>query len=322
MLSRTLTGGATEVSKTENVARNEYYSRGIDFYDRGLYTEAIAEFERVLKTVSQTDAPERKLASFYMGESYANLGLAHLHMRMYHRAEEELRFALVLHQEYADLNFHLGVVYYRRGKYADAVLSFRKALSVNPAYSKAMMYLGLSRLMQNDAGGMKHIEEAVGVQPAYGDARYQQAMAAWEAGKSRETVVLLEELADTDMDAATHLLKKGLEFLRESMFAEASDALKEAVELHPQYADLRNYLGQSYLWQDVIDPAIEQFQKAIEINPSFVGAHMNLASAYERDGRIHEARAELTRVLKINRRNPEAEERLHHLQRRENASYP
>ena len=81
MLPRTLAGGAIHVSETGKVARSEYYSRGIDFYDRGLYTEAIAEFERVLKTIPSKDAPERKLASFYMGESYANLGLAHFHMR-------------------------------------------------------------------------------------------------------------------------------------------------------------------------------------------------------------------------------------------------
>lgn len=303
------------MSETGKVARSQYYSRGIDFYDRGLYTEAIAEFERVLKTIPSKDAPERKLASFYMGESYANLGLAHLRMRMYQRAEEELKFALVLHPEYADLNFHLGVVLYRRGKHSDSTPLFRKALSINPAYAKAMIYLGLSRLRQDDAGGMMHIREAVEIQPAYADAIYLRANEAWEAGEADEAATLLEELAETDIDASTHLLERGLEFLRESMFAEASEALREAVALHPNYADLRNYLGQSYLWQDMTDLAIAQFQKAIEINPSFVGAHMNLASAYERDGRIDEARAELTRALKINRSNPEAEDRLHRLQR-------
>ena len=306
------------MSQTERVARSEFYSRGIDFYDRGLYTEAIAEFERVLEAIPTKDAPERKLASFYMGESYANLGLAHLRMGMYHRAEEELKFALVLHPDYADLNFHLGVVLYRSGKYSDSTPLLRKALSINPAYAKAMIYLGLSRLRQDDAGGMTHIREAVETQPAYACAIYRRANEAWEAGEALEAVTLLEELAETDIDASTHLLERGLEFLRESMFTEASEALKEAVALHPQYADLRNYLGQSYLWQDMTDLAIAEFQKAIEINPSFVGAHMNLASAYERDGRIDEARAELTRALEINRSNPEAEDRLHRLDRTAN----
>jgi tetratricopeptide (TPR) repeat protein len=313
MLPRTLNGGAIHVSQTEN-ACNESYSRGIDLYDQGLYTEAIAEFEHVLKTVPAADAPERKLASFYMGESYANLGLAHLHMRMYYRAEEELKFALLLHPQYADLNFHLGVANYKRGKFADSRLLFEKAISINPAYFKAMMYLGLSRLMQEDAGGMKHIHDVVEAQPAYADARYYQAVKAWDSGDVRQAVTLLEDLVETDVDASTQLLEKGLEYLRESMFPEAAGVLREAVALHPHFADLRNYLGQSYLWQDMIDQAIGQFQKAIEINPDFVGAHMNLASAYERDGRIDEARSELTRVLKINTRNPEAEERLYRLQ--------
>lgn len=297
-----------------NAARNEYYNRGISLYDKGLYTEAIAEFERVLKTTPVKDAPERKLASFYMGESYANLGLAHLRMRMYHRAEEELKFALVLHPDYADLNFHLGVVYYKRGKYEDAALSFEKALAINPAYSKAVMYMGLTRLMQDDPEGISYVRRAAEIQPAYADARYRQAVDAWDSGETRQAIALLEGLLEIDVDASAHLLEKGLEFLRECMFAEAADVLSEAVELHPEYADLRNYLGQSYLCQDLVDLAIGQFQKAIEINPTFVGAHMNLASAYEREGRFDEARAELGQVLRIEQRNPEAEERLARLE--------
>ena len=31
--------------------------------------------------------------------------------------------------------------------------------------------------------------------------------------------------------------------------------------MHPQYADLRNYLGLSYIGQEMVDLAIGQFQK-------------------------------------------------------------
>ena len=314
MLPRTTDGGAINVMQAGNAARNEYYSRGISLFDKGLYTEAIVEFERVLQTTPVNDAPERKLASFYMGESYTNLGLTHLRMQMYHRAEEELKFALMLHPEYADLNYHLGVALYKHGKHQDATLCFAKALAINPGYARAKMYVGLCMLTQDDAAGMEHVLAAAEMQPAYADARYHGALDLWESGQTRKAVALLEDLVETDVDASAHLLEKGLEFLRECMFAEAADVLSEAVEMHPQYADLRNYLGQSYLCQDLVDLAIGQFQKALEINPEFVGARMNLASAYEREGRLDEARAELAQVLRIDRRNPEAEDRLARLQ--------
>ncbi len=298
------------MSQSDNPARSQYYTRGISLYDRGLYTEAIAEFERVLKTVPGQDAPERKLASFYMGESYANLGLAHLRMRMYQRAEEELKFALVLHPDYADLNFHLGVVLYSQGKLDDAVMSLEKALSINPRYAGAMMYLGLSKLSQHDSSGIDHVLAAADAQPAYRDARYERAMELWDSGKTRQAVLLLEDLAQTDVDASAHLIEKGLEFLRQSMYAEAADVLEEAVDMHPQYADLRNYLGQSFLGQNLVDLAIGQFQKALEINPKFVGAHMNLALACEQAGRIDEAIAQLREVLQMEPENVEALDRL------------
>ena len=302
------------LTQTGNVARNEYYTRGIGLYDKGLYTEAIVEFERVLKTVPGKDAPERKLASYYMGESYANLGLAHLHMRMFQRAEGELKFALMLHPEYADLNLHLGVVYYKQGKLEDASLSLQKALSINPKYSKAMMYLGLSKLSMHDVSGIDWIRQAAEVQPTYRDARYQRAMVMWEAAENHNAFLLLEDLAETDVDATARLIEKALELLRDSMYAEAADVLNEAIDMHPYYADLRNYLGQSYVGQSLMDLAIGQFQKALDINPSFVGARINLASAYEQRGRAIEAAAELRHVLTICPGNIEAEERLGRLQ--------
>jgi len=298
------------VSRSENVGRTECYSRGMGLYDRGLYAEAIAEFERVLKSVSQQDAPERKLASFYMGESYANLGLAHLRMRMYQRAEEELRFALVLHPEYADLNFHMGVVYYKQGKLEDAALSFEKAISINPGYAKAVLYLGLSRLQRHDPAGIANVREAAEMQPAYRDARYVRAMEMWEAGEPRQTILLIEDLVETDVDASARLQERGLEFLREGKYDEAAEVLSEAADMHPQYADIRNYLGQGYLGQGMVDLAMGQFQRALDINPSFVGARMNLAAAYEQGGRPEDARSELKRVLEIDPTNLEAEQRL------------
>ena len=74
---------------TIDVSKNENYNRGVELYDQGSYTESIAAFERVLKS-SDEGSPEHKFASFYMCEAYANLGLTHLRMNMYRRAEKEI----------------------------------------------------------------------------------------------------------------------------------------------------------------------------------------------------------------------------------------
>ena len=298
------------MAETAKVARNEYYSRGITLYDHALYTEAIAEFERALETIPAEETPERKLTVFYMAESYTTLGLAHLRMQMYQRAEEELRFALVVHPEYADLNFYLGLVYYRQREYADAASQFEKALAINPEYAKAMMYLGVARLAQRDDEGLAQVQQAAQIQPAYGNARCSRAAEAHRGGDTAEAIRLLEEVAETDIDEISYQLEKGLELLKREIYPEAGNAFQEAVSMCPHYADLRNYLGLSYLHQGLTDLAVGQFRKALEINPAFVGARMSLACAYEQNGKADLAIAEFEQVLRIDPGSPEAKNRL------------
>ena len=291
---------------TVDVSKNEHYNRGIWLYDRGLYTEAIAEFERVLSSAVANGAPERKLASFYMCEAYGNLGFTHLRMKMYRRAEEELKQALAIHPEYADLLCHLAVVYYRQGRYDEAEERLQKALAINPKFARALMYLGLTQLKMGSAGGLKNIAEAVKFQPAYSGEKYDQALSLY-SGSTEEGIQLFEELAETDIDQVSYLLEKGLKLMKQQEYAAASETFLEAISVSPHYADLRHKLGLCYLHQGMTDPAVSEFNKALEINPRFVGARLGLAAAYRKADAPDLAVKELKHVLRLDPGNPEAE---------------
>jgi len=289
---------------------SDYYGRGIALYDRGLYAEAIAEFQRVLEASKGSTNPETRLASFYLGEAYANLGLAQARMNMYERAEESLRLALMLHPEYADLHFHLGVVYYRQGRYSQAEHEFVKATQINPSYARALMYLGLSRLFLGNESGLDDISKAAMLEPVYRDERYHTAIESYHSGDWPQALRLLESVAETDLDEVGYLLEKGKMLMNKEIYDEASQAFLEALSICPRYADIRNNLGLCYLRQGMTDMAIAQFLKALEINPRFVGARLNLALAYEAAGAHDKYIEELNRILQIEPGNPEAERRL------------
>ena len=291
---------------TAEVSKNEHYNRGIALYDRGLYAEAIAEFEQVLKSVPQDDAPERKLASFHMCEAYVNLGLAHLRRNMYHRAEEELKFALMIHPQYADLHYYLGVICYRQEGYDGAGKQFQEALAINPKFVRALMYLGITRLRMGNGDGLASIAEAVTIEPAYNDDRYERALALHNDGDTQEAYRLLEEVADTDVDRISYLLERGFKLMSQEEYSEAADIFLDAISVCPQYADLRHYLGLCYMHRDMIQEAVGQFKKALEINPNFVAARMNLATAYHKGGMTDLAVEELDQVLRLTPDDPEA----------------
>lgn len=283
-------------AKTES---SKHYDRGLRLYDQGQYLEAIAEFEQVLDSVLADDAPERKLASFWMCEAYANLGLSHLHMVSYGKAEDELKASIALHPNYADLHYYLAVVYYKREQYGDAEDCLDTALSINPRFARAMIYRGLAKLHQGRECGLQDIAEAVTIEPAFKDSRFDHAMTLYHSGNFNEFLELVETVAETDADQVARLIDKSLNFIKMRLYQDAVATLLEAISLCPQYADLRHYLGLCYMRQGMLDLAIGQFSKALEINPAFSTARINLAIAYHRADHNPRALEELERVLNL-----------------------
>ena len=293
-----------------HISENEHYNKGLMLFDHGLYAEAIAEFEQALDSASEGDIPERKLASFYICEAYINLGLNHLRMGMHHRAEEDLKLALTIHPEYADLHFYLARVYYREEQYDRAEEQLKKALRVNPKYARALIYLGLVRLKKGKEKGLADISKAVDIEPAYDDENSQLAASLYHSGDIDQAIRLIEEAAEIDVDQVSYLLEKSRKLMKEKAYPEASDALLEAIAICPHYADLRHYLGLCYMRQGMAAPAVEQFTKALEINPAFIMARINLAAAYEKGGEMDLAVGELKHVLSLDPGNHMAERML------------
>jgi tetratricopeptide (TPR) repeat protein len=256
----------------------------VALYDQGLYTESIAEFERVLEAVPDEAAPERRFASFYMCEAYGNLGLAHLRMNMYRRAEEELKLALMIHPNYPDLHLCLAVTHYKQARYRTAETHLLRALEINPRYAKARMYLGMTRLRRGDNEGLKDISDSTCVEPAYQGTRYEQAMSVYQTGDLDRCLQLLEEVAETDADQVSTALENGLRLMNAGNCEDATKAFLEAVSVCPNYADLRHYLGLCYLEQGMLEQAIGQLRTALEINPDFAAARTTLAVAYKKAG--------------------------------------
>jgi len=303
---RTERWGCGIVIGTIEVSKNENYIRGLALYDQGLYTESIAEFERVLEAVPEENAPERRFANFYMCEAYANLGLAHLRMNMYRRAEEELKLALMIHPDYADLHFCLAVTHYKQGHYHKSEQGFRKALEINPRYARARIYLGMARLRQSDEGGQADITDAACLEPTYRCEAHERAMTLYRSGDLDRCLQLLEEVAETDTDHVSTALETGLRLMNAKKYEEATQAFLAAVSFCPKYADLRHYLGLCYLQQGMIEQAVGQFRTALEINPEFIAARTSLAVVYEKLGEVDMARLESERVLTQDPDNSEA----------------
>jgi protein O-GlcNAc transferase len=93
--------------------------------------------------------------------------------------------------------------------------------------------------------------------------------------------------------------RRGLALLEEQRFAEAEEALRQAVALNPGDVIALNALGVVVLRLGRGEAAIEAFRVAIGVRPEFADAHSNLGHALTSMGRFVEAEAACRAALAV-----------------------
>ena len=81
---------------------------------------------------------------------------------------------------------------------------------------------------------------------------------------------------------------------------------KEAIRIHPNFADAYSNMGNTLKEMQDINGAMQCYSRAIQINPAFADAHSNLASIYKDSGNVLEAISSYRMALKLKPDFPDA----------------
>ena len=102
-------------------------------------------------------------------------------------------------------------------------------------------------------------------------------------------------------DEATQRFRRAMERYLKKDYASAIAGLRAALELEPQSAQARFFLGACYLLTEQTDPAIEAFERTIALgdSPFLEEAHFYLAKALLRKGDLAAARKKLTEAIQL-----------------------
>jgi tetratricopeptide (TPR) repeat protein len=109
-------------------AARVHFRNGMRNYERGYYSKASLQFELAIE-----QDPSYWEAHFYLGECYREL-------RYYDRCLDHYHIVLDLYHEpvwVARVEYNIGVVYERQGKYGDARTRYELALKAKPDYAPA-----------------------------------------------------------------------------------------------------------------------------------------------------------------------------------------
>ncbi|MDB4949645.1 MAG: repeat-containing protein [Gemmatimonadetes bacterium] len=178
---------------------------------------------------------------------------------------------------FADVQNLIGLCLSLLGRPEEAVDAFRRATETNAGYVEAHLNLAITL---NDLG------------------RFDEARAEFQAASEAD-----EEKASGPFPsaAAARLANKHAEL--GDLYAEAgapADALREyrrAVELRPQFLDIRNKLARTLIEVGQAEQAADELREVVRLRPAFVAARSNLGLALFRLERMEDAENEWQRCL-------------------------
>jgi tetratricopeptide (TPR) repeat protein len=168
----------------------------------------------------------------------------------------------------------LGIAYYSRGNYDDAVKSLLHAADLSPGDPR--VYPFLSRAYDSSPSQADEViarfRRFAEQQPGNARAQYYCAMSLWKGKRTQDP--------NLDLTQIIGLLKK-------------------SIALDPSLAEAHLQLGNLYSDQQKYADSIPEYQRALELNSDLADAHYRLGQAYVHTGNKERAQEQLQVYQKI-----------------------
>jgi Tfp pilus assembly protein PilF len=281
--------------------REELFDQALRSFDRGDWDAAIERFEGCLEGA---DDQMTRLAKFYIGESYAQLGRSMAMRGNFEDAATNLIQAIDISPRYPDLHIALARIYSHLGRVDLREAEIEAALEINPKFVDARFEKGLLLYDRGDhEAGVQTMREAVDSDPGLDSATFQRGIEAHFAGEHARARSFLASAVTSESSEGQIHLSLATSYHRERMFEEAAASYCLACELMPAYADVHCRYGQVLLELGRLPEAVVELRRAIQINPRYVHAHAYLGVAHIKNCQHELAEDELRAALALDPSN-------------------
>jgi len=179
--------------------------------------------------------------------AFCNLGTAYTGRGRYDEAIESFRESIRLNSSYAEAYYNMGLVYMEQGKFEEAISFFRQALSIYPSYAEPSCNLGVvyGRCGRRD-DAVAFLKEALRLNPDYVLAYYNLGLLCGKEGRYEESLEHFKQAVRIDPCNAEAYYCMGIAYIELARYNEAIESLKTAVFLNPSNPSFRYNLGTVY----------------------------------------------------------------------------
>jgi tetratricopeptide (TPR) repeat protein len=178
-------------------------------------------------------------------------------------------------QDQALIHVNLGRTYRELGNLQQALQSFRRAVSLNPASATAHNNVGDIYFRLGDCEmAIYELTQATTLNPALLDAASNLAIALFECGQVQASVAQFERALDIpgSLNLPPLFTYLSRAYVQQGRYDEAVRRAQQGALLPPSSAEAYYYLGQAYGARQGpgdVNNAREAYQKALEIDPNY-----------------------------------------------------
>ena len=271
------------------------YKEAIGRLDRDYYAQRDLNLAKVLAWAGKTDEAEEALARSEGVLSkdermHFNRGVIHERGGRYGEALVSYGRAVDLDPRFFEAQFNRGKVMQQLGDYAGAVVAFQKAVNLREDNPEALLNLGWTHFLAGDfQPALDPLARSVKLDPDFPGARLKLGRAYQEAGDLAKALAVLKTYRDDYPEEVAAHYYLGLAQGKSQLWEQARSSFTKAAALNPAFADAFRNLAQVHVATGNEEAAIQAFQKAMAADPEDVLPVYELALLHHRKQRLKEA---------------------------------
>ncbi|QTA83325.1 Tetratricopeptide repeat-containing protein [Desulfonema limicola] len=273
-----------------NLKRIMFYDKGMEFYNKQMYKEAIEILGNIIKDDSTSGGVHMKLARFYYGQAQYKRGILLFGLENFSEAADAFEQAIIYNPENFDIYEYLGICYNNTGKFEKAARAFENIILKEPAYLPLKLKLSIAfhnLKLWNKAESV--CREILNIYPDYANVWFYLGLSLLGNGQPAQAVSAFEKALQINPQYKDAQIRLGMTHLYMKNFKDAHYYISQALEKNPGYPDLHYFMGIIYTGFEEYQKAIDTFEHALKLNPSFRDALFKTGILYYKTGRPDKA---------------------------------
>jgi tetratricopeptide (TPR) repeat protein len=233
-------------------------------------------------------------------KGHNNLGIVYFSKREYAQAINCYKKAFALDPSYAEAHFNLANVYRSQGRVQDALQEYETALKIKPELNDVRSILISAYVDRGDfAQAEKTIAPLLQNKETAAEARVMLGGIYQQNGLYEKALLQYLTAAELAPEEAVIYHNIGLMHFHLKNYDKAEKSFEIATRLNPSLTDSYTMLGQLHLQRQDDEGALALFLKALETDPRNKDLYFNVGTIYLRAGDLDEAMRRYTEAIKI-----------------------